>query len=263
MVGRQVILSGDLDVKSPSTFIRGWRPNPWRTQTVELVLQNGVHYLSIYEKNTTKSTKFEDFELKDITEVTMVPSKTHAHAFHIVSGGAPIIVLSGETSMVSRKWIWAIRKALFPRENIAETKKLFLRLVPNADTTRLNLALGIYIVEVSAVAMEMTFTSDVDRACTPVVPFSAVVPTLGQLRLPLTTLGRVTERGSDDNALVIVETNPDISEHGALSLYFATTDGSHESRSKVISVFKNVLFQATNNLHDCITYSNWDFDDQL
>ena len=57
--------------------------------------------------------------LENIKEVRDVASKTHAHAFEVVgSNGKAIIILSGETVLESRDWIWAIRKIFWPvKEN--------------------------------------------------------------------------------------------------------------------------------------------------
>ena len=53
--------------------------------------------------------------LENIKEVRDVASKTHAHAFEIVdSNNKAIIILSGETALESKDWIWAIRKIFWP-----------------------------------------------------------------------------------------------------------------------------------------------------
>ena len=53
--------------------------------------------------------------LENIKEVRDVASKTHVHAFEVVgSNDKAIIILSGETALASRDWIWAIRKIFWP-----------------------------------------------------------------------------------------------------------------------------------------------------
>jgi hypothetical protein len=44
----------------------------------------------------------------------MVTSKTHLHAFEIISAGESLIVMSGSTELESRDWIWTLRKLFWP-----------------------------------------------------------------------------------------------------------------------------------------------------
>lgn len=53
--------------------------------------------------------------LENIKDVRDVASKTHVHAFEVVGrDGKAIIILSGDTALESRDWMWAIRKIFWP-----------------------------------------------------------------------------------------------------------------------------------------------------
>lgn len=74
--------------------------------------ENGIVELNIYKENTT--TLVDCYQLHNITDITMVTSKTHLHAFEILASGKAIIVLSGATELESRDWIWTLRKIFWP-----------------------------------------------------------------------------------------------------------------------------------------------------
>lgn len=86
---------------------------PWKTRYVELILtEEGAAELHIF--NEDSHTLAEIYQLYDVTDITMVASKTHAHAFEINSGSRAIIVLSGSSDLESREWIWTLRKIFWP-----------------------------------------------------------------------------------------------------------------------------------------------------
>ena len=71
--------------------------------------------------NTAELRLYKDEEmvqvipLEDVKDVRDVASKTHAHAFEVVGGNdRAIIILSGETALESRDWIWSIQKIFRP-----------------------------------------------------------------------------------------------------------------------------------------------------
>lgn len=86
---------------------------PWKSRRVDLVEgENGTVELNIYKENTTSLV--DSYQLQNITDITMVTSKTHLHAFEILSAGKSVIVLSGATELESRDWIWTLRKIFWP-----------------------------------------------------------------------------------------------------------------------------------------------------
>ncbi|WAR13023.1 hypothetical protein MAR_027203 [Mya arenaria] len=260
MVGHTILKAGRLDVKSPSTssFARGWRLPPWKTRSVEFVKEGDQLELRIYKE---KSHDLVDtYLLNDITDVTMVASKTHAHAFELLSRGTSVLVLSGETELESRDWIWNFRRVFWPHAipQTDDTEKLSLQLFPTGDSSRINLPAGIYSTRVSLVAIELNLVTRCDpgdRSCTPVEPFNTG-PAVEKIRLPLTTLGPLRVFRKDADIHFTVETLPDF-EYGVLTLEFMTSDGSEQTTHDVINVVKSALFQATSNLHDCISSSTW------
>ena len=84
----------------------------WKVRRVELI-DNGdkTAELRLYKDEDLVQV----IPLENIKEVRDVASKTHVHAFEVVgSNGKAIIILSGETALESRDWIWAIRKIFWP-----------------------------------------------------------------------------------------------------------------------------------------------------
>ena len=84
----------------------------WKIRRVELV-DNG--------DKTAELRLFKEEELvqviplDNIKDVRDVASKTHVHAFEVLgSNNIAIIILSGETALESRDWMWAIRKIFWP-----------------------------------------------------------------------------------------------------------------------------------------------------
>jgi len=81
---------------------------------VEIVLaDSGIPELHIYKLETRELV--DVYQLHDITDVVMVGSKTHAHAFEIKSGDTSVLVMSGTTELSSREWIWTFKKLFWPQ----------------------------------------------------------------------------------------------------------------------------------------------------
>lgn len=266
MVGQNVLREGKLDVKCPakSSFARGWRLPPWKTRHVKLVeADGGITELHMYKENSQDLVDI--YQLVDITDITMVASKTHAHAFEIVSRGSSMLVVSGLTELESREWIWALRKIFWPHviPQIEANDRLDVQLIPNADSKSVGLVSGIYSIQVSIVAIEMTLVTRCDpgdRSSTPVETFNAKTA-IEQTRLPLTMIGRLKIENVDGRMRLGVETIPDC-DIGARTLLFERADETTTGQTikDVVDVIKSALFQATNNLHDCIASSQWTMD---
>ena len=77
-----------------------------------MVTDDGPPELRIYNQ---KDNSLRDiYPLEDINDVTLCGSKTHAHAFEVISGNKPLIIMSGSTELESRDWIWTLRKLFWP-----------------------------------------------------------------------------------------------------------------------------------------------------
>lgn len=267
MVGQRIIHSGFLDVKSPasSSLARGWRLPPWKTRRVELVEgENGIFELIIYKKNAP--TVIDTYQLINISDVTMVTSKTHLHAFEIISAGKSMLVLSGTTELESRDWIWTLRKTFWPHaiEHTDAHDKISLQLIPNADSARANLPSGVYDFRITTegIFISLMYKCDPeDSRSTPVEPFKDREPVKGA-NFPLTTLGRVQQDAEGGHARLILDTTQEY-KLGARSLIFQPPEDDDGNQVKdVMRILKNTLFRATNNLHDCIAGSKWTFDQE-
>ena len=76
--------------------------------------QDKTYELLIYEQDDDNDIDHV-YKLEDITDISMVSSKTHVHAFEIVSRGKSLVVLSGSTELITRDWIWILRKTFWPQ----------------------------------------------------------------------------------------------------------------------------------------------------
>lgn len=265
MVGQKIIRVGVLDVKSPATssLARGWRLPPWKKRLVELVEgENCVYELAVYKKDSQDLV--DTYQLRNISDVTMVTSKTHLHAFEILSAGKSILVLSGQTELESRDWIWTLRKLFWPHalEQTDTHDKISLQLLMNSDSKRAELPSGVYDIRVSTQAIRLSLLYKCepgDSRSTPVEPFKDKEPAK-KASFPLTTLARVQLDAEGPQTRLILETTPDHKQGTSSFVFQPPDDDGDQVISEVIKVIKSSLFQATNNLHDCIASSKWTFD---
>ncbi|XP_045193070.2 uncharacterized protein LOC123549221 [Mercenaria mercenaria] len=264
MVGQKILRTGVLDVKSPATssLARGWRLPPWKTRRVDLVEgENGIMELNIYKENSQNLV--DTYQLKNISDITMVTSKTHLHAFEIFSAGKSVLVMSGDTELESRDWIWTLRKIFWPDalEQIDSHDKISLKLISNGDTSRIHLVEGVYDIRVTTVAITISLLHKGDSRSTPVEPFGDKDPTKS-VSLPFTTMARFRLEKENPQSRLLIETVPE-SKYGTSTFVFEESDEDGiQSVRDVMGIIKSTLFRATNSLHDCIASSQWTFDEE-
>ena len=85
---------------------------------MKLVDDNGMIEIHVYDGSDLKDV----YDLENVTDITMVTSKTHVHAFEIQAGGKSVIILSGSSEIESRDWIWTLRKIFWPQA-LAEVER--------------------------------------------------------------------------------------------------------------------------------------------
>lgn len=267
MVGQKILKEGRLDVKAPatSTIARGWRLSPWKTRQVKLMeVENGKVELQIFKKDFVYQV--DAYQLTNITDITMIASKTHLHAFEIVANGKPVVVLSGATELDSRDWIWFLRK-LFWSQPMAHTVKdtCKLQLLPNVDTRRAGLPSGIYEFNVSLVAISITLirkcNSGGQSESTPVEPFRED-NCRTSVSIPLTVIGRVQVEQQDERNRLVIEISPESDLGAGTFMFEQDCDIDLNILPGVLQNIKGVLFRATNSLHDCIASSRWRLDSE-
>lgn len=256
MVGQEVIKSGILDIKTPASgLMRGWRYQAWKTRRVDLVSDDGGGSVMIlvFRDDVVENT----YNLDDVSDVTMIASKTHAHAFEIVSKAKSLVILSGNTELQSRDWIWCLRKLFWPQAmvQLSVDDKKKVRLLKNVSLAKHNIREGIYQLDASVSGLTMKFVSTTysaeDSRLTPVEPFAAEEQR-ASLSLPLTTIGQYKL----ENGLLEIITTPD-SEFGSSTFLVEAVHGERSNIHDVIEVIKTAVFSATNCLHDCIASSYW------
>ncbi|XP_060595019.1 uncharacterized protein LOC132749313 [Ruditapes philippinarum] len=263
MVGQTVLKTGELDVKSPpkSTLTRGWRPPPWKTRRVDLVRDGEIIELSIYKQNSDDLVR--TYQLTNISDITMVTSKTHLHAFEIISAGESLIVMSGSTELESRDWIWTLRKLFWPDalEHIDTHDKICLKLILNDDTKKIRLSDGVYDLRVTTVSIVISHLHRGDSRATPVEPFDEK-EAIKSVNLPLVHIARFKLEKADGRVRLMIETIPE-SKYGSSTFVFEETEESSNLTAKeALNILKSSVFTATNSLHDCIASSKWTFDEQ-
>lgn len=254
MVGFTIKKAGTLDTKQPSTATigRGWRYQAWKIRRVELV-DNG--------DKTAELRLYKDEELiqvvalENIKEVRDVASKTHAHAFEIVdSNNKAIIILSGETALESKDWIWAIRKIFWPVQDAGILDKVLVRLLGSEETEQLGFSDGEYQFTVSISGLYVTMPTASGARDNEGEPTKNGGKRSG-FSLPLTTIGKVTLETGFTN-YVSVETTPD-SKCGAVCFRFESVNEQTTSTASLYEGIKTAVLKATNHLHDCIDNSDW------
>ncbi|KAL4235208.1 hypothetical protein ACF0H5_006846 [Mactra antiquata] len=259
MVGQRILIEGVLDIKTPASgFISGWRPPPWKTRHLKLVQdENGDLELEVYVSN--KSTLVSSYKLNDVTDVTMVTSKTHLNAFEIISGGNSVVVIAGDSELESREWIWILRKAFWPHalEQTDGHDEIRVHLLSSQN---ISLIEGIYDLRITINAITLRYISKSktgDDRSTPVEPFR---PTDSQTTasFPLTSIGRFQLDQDNNGKKMIMETSAD-SVYGVCSYIFQCEEGSTTGLTDIVDIVKSTLFRATNSLHDCISASKWTF----
>lgn len=261
MVGQKILRTGVLDVKSPATssLARGWRLPPWKTRRVDLVEEeNGVVELNVYKKNDPNLV--DSFRLQNVTDITMVTSKTHLHAFEILCERKSVVVLSGATELESRDWIWTLRKIFWPQAlEQSDTHDLIsLKLVSNGSAKRANLAEGVYDIKINSVAITIALLHKGDSRSTPVEPFVEKEASKST-SFPWTTIARFKLEKEGPQTRLFIDTLAE-SKHGASTFIFEPDEDGNQKAEDVLSIIKNTLFRATNSLHDCIASSQWTFD---